>query len=140
MSFSFWKYRTNIFYYTVWQWLTFFDNEACNSIMSILFVCNISLICIWQVNMFNTDVGYIWYFILVSFCDQFNSSITFRTRHENLVLFDLILAIITSRLGSKFQNLWNLYLEVNIYTWKFLYVHSFLIVILILLLSFIRDV
>ena len=51
------------------------------------------------------------------------------------VFFDPILAIMTSEIGLKFQNQWNLYQEVNVFASKFL-----LIVILIFLLPFGRDV
>ena len=54
----------------------------------------------------------IWYIILISTWDPFNSFITFRKRYANLVFFDPILAIMTSELELKFQNLWKLYFKI----------------------------
>ena len=56
----------------------------------------------------------------VSFWDHFNPTVMLCTRYANLGLFDPILAIMTSELALKSQNLWNLYLQLYIFASKFL--------------------
>ena len=51
------------------------------------------------------------------FWDYFNPSITLLTIYA---ICDTISAIMTSELGLKLQNLWNMHLEVNIFTSKFI--------------------